>query len=557
MIASLPSARPPRAATGYLLILLCALVLWLPGFASLPAIDRDEARFAQATKQMLESGDFVDIRFQGEPRYKKPVGIYWLQAAAVALTGGQEPARIWPYRLPSLLGGLASLLLTVALGERLFNRATGFVAGLLLLATPLLGVEVRMATTDAMLLAASLLAIWSLAGVYRRRDRVRGVSRRWRWGWGEPLLFWAAVSAGILLKGPVILLVVGGTLLGLAITERRWRWLADLRPLPGALLALAIVTPWFLLIARASGDAFFEQSVGRDFLGKLVGVQESHFGPPGYYLLLFCVTFWPSTLLAVLAAPAIWRERRTEAVRFCLAWILPAWIAFELALTKLPHYVLPLYPAIAILAAHGLVEGRLAPGKTGWQVAAAALWIAIGTGIALLGVVVPWSLGAAVDPIAWPVAGLVLVLMAAALVARRKREALLPLLLLALGATPAIYLFGRMLPALDPVWLTREIARSVAANEPCPAPRLAAVGYHEPSLVFTLGTGTALVGLEEAAARLAADPACGLALVPDEAAPAFLELAEASGRRARAVASIRGFNYNKLDVEHLTLFTAD
>ena len=86
-------------------LMLCGIVLFLPGFFNIPAIDRDEARFAQATKQMVESGDFVDIRFQDDVRYKKPVGIYWLQAAVVeaasALGLPRRQLRIWLYRIPS------------------------------------------------------------------------------------------------------------------------------------------------------------------------------------------------------------------------------------------------------------------------------------------------------------------------------------------------------------------------------------------------------------------------------------------------------------------------
>lgn len=553
--------RPPRPALAYFLVLSFGLLLWLPGFFALPTIDRDEARYAQATMQMLETGNFVDIRFQAEPRYKKPVGIYWLQAAAVTLAGGPEPGRIWPHRLPSLLGGLAALLLTVGLGDRLFGKPVGFVAGLLLAAAPLLGVEVRMATTDGVLLALSLTALWALAGIRQRRDELRGVTQPWRWRWGEPLLFWFALGLGLLIKGPLILLVVGGTVAGLLVAERRWRWLADLRPLAGVALALAVALPWFMLIARASGGAFFEQAVGEDLLGKLVGVQEFHFGPPGYYFLCFWLTFWPATLLIALATPAIWRERRSDAVRFCLAWLVPAWLVFEIALTKLPHYVLPLYPALAILTAHWLV--RLLPvggdrRRPVWRAALILLWSVLGLAVGSLGIAVPLTLGLAVDPLAWALLGAVALLIGTvALAAWRRREPRVFALLLLLAALPAWFLFGRMLPALDPVWLSREIAGAVAAGKPCPASRIAAVGYQEPSLVFALGTGTALVGAQEAADLMAADPACSLVLVTDELADAFLQRLAAVPLEARPVAAISGFNYNTLHVEHLTLYAAD
>src|SRR4029078_13196949 len=100
-------------------------------------------------------------------------------------------------------------------------------------------------------------------------------------------------------------------------------------------------------------------SVGSDMLAKVAGGQESHGAPPGTYLLLSWFTFWPGAMLAVLAAPAVWRARRERSVRFLLAWLVPSWLVFELVVTKLPHYVLPLYPAIAILIAREIERYRL------------------------------------------------------------------------------------------------------------------------------------------------------------------------------------------------------
>src|ERR1700709_1905783 len=107
-------------------LILCGLVIFLPGFFNIPAIDRDEARFAQATKQMVESGDFVDIRFQDDVRYKKPVGIYWLQSTAVETASKRGLPRaqllIWLYRLPSLLGAVGAVLLTYWTALALVSR---------------------------------------------------------------------------------------------------------------------------------------------------------------------------------------------------------------------------------------------------------------------------------------------------------------------------------------------------------------------------------------------------------------------------------------------------
>src|SRR5262249_51533504 len=105
----------------YALLGLLCLLLYVPGLAAIPPLDRDEARFAQATRQMLETGDFIGIRFQDEARNQKPAGIYWLQAASVAAFSAASSSAIWPYRLPSALGATAATVLTFAFGGHLLG----------------------------------------------------------------------------------------------------------------------------------------------------------------------------------------------------------------------------------------------------------------------------------------------------------------------------------------------------------------------------------------------------------------------------------------------------
>jgi len=159
--------------------------------------------------------------------------------------------------------------------------------------------------------------------------------------WTWPAVFWTALAGGVLLKGPLILMFVGLAIGVLAILDRSSTWLWRLRPVWGLTWLLILVLPWFVAIFWRAGDAFFTDSVGGDMLSKL-GAQESHGAPPGLYLLLFWVTFWPGAPLAGMAAPAVWRVRREPGAQFLLAWLVPSWIVFELVLTKLPHYVLPL-----------------------------------------------------------------------------------------------------------------------------------------------------------------------------------------------------------------------
>ena len=156
-------------------------------------------------------------------------------------------------------------------------------------------------------------------------------------------------------------MVSGLTILALVLAERRWRWLGGLRPLIGIPLAAAIILPWFVAILSIAGIDFLNESVGNDLLGKVASGQEDHGAPPGTHLLLFFAIFWPGVVLAPVSVPWVWRNRRVAAVRFCLAWIIPSWIVFEVVATKLPHYPLPLYPAIAALIGGAAAAGFGAP----------------------------------------------------------------------------------------------------------------------------------------------------------------------------------------------------
>lgn len=538
----------------YLALVLVCLAFFLPGFFDLPPIDRDEARFAQASKQMLESGDFVDIRFQDEGRHKKPVGIYWLQAAAASLAGGPEAAEIWVYRVPSLIGATLAVLLTAWAGVRLVGPQGAVLAALMMAGCVLLSVEARLAKTDAMLLATIVLAQGALARLYL--DWKQGLrSSAWL-----VALFWLAIGLGGLVKGPINLMVSALSVAALCALERSLGPLARLRLHWGLPLALLVVMPWLVAIWVATDGAFFREAVGGDLLGKVATGQESHGAPPGYYLLTFWVTFWPYSLLAGLAAPWVWANRRKAEVRFLLAWILPTWIVFELVATKLLHYTMPTFPAIAMLAA--------AAGLAGWDVARPRLqrWsrrIAIGlfvTVSAVLGVAVmggPIHLTGRVDLVA---VGVALPLAAMAVwVLRNLETASLRKLMAGLIVGSFFFMapvWEFVLDGLDPLRLSPRLAEMVVAVKPCPDTVLASGGYGEPSLVFLLGTQTMVgIGGEGAAEALLADPACGLAAVTQKEEADFRAVLQAAGRDVRALGSLEGLNYSRGDELTITLYT--
>src|SRR5690242_2889272 len=201
-------------------LLVVALVAFLPGFFSIPPIDRDEARFAQATKQMVESGDYVDIRFQDEVRYKKPVGIYWLQAAVVKAAGALTT--IWLYRIPSLLGAIGAVLLTYWTAVAFVSQRAAVLAALMIASCVLLSIERLLAKTDALLLMTVVAAMGAMARAYLPQQRERLDAGG---AWTIAAIFWTAVAAGVLLKGPLIVMVVALAALALSIVDRSARWL--------------------------------------------------------------------------------------------------------------------------------------------------------------------------------------------------------------------------------------------------------------------------------------------------------------------------------------------
>jgi len=509
-------------------LVLVSLVSFLPGFFILPPIDRDEARFAQATKQMIESGDYVDIRFQNEVRYKKPVGIYWLQAGVVRAgeTVGIPEARttIALYRLPSLIGAIGAVLLTYWTALAFVTRRSAYLAGLMMATCVLLGVEARLAKTDAALLLCCAAAMGVMARAYLlgRQERAREI------GWLHIAAFWTALAGGILIKGPLILMVAGLAALALIIMDRSARWLMRLRPLIGVIWTLVLVLPWFIAIMSRSGDAFIVESAGQDLLGKLYTSAEGHGAPPGYYFLLFWFTFWPAAPLAAIAAPAVWRSRREAATRFLLAWLVPSWIVFELVITKLPHYVLPLYPAIAILIAREIERRDLS--ENPHLVRAAVMWPILTALLCALGIGVLVHLRGQFGWPAWPFAAGAVI---AGFYAWRLYDidgAELSFVRATIGAQlMGIALFGVLVPLMRPLFPSPPLAAWVK-DDGCPNPVVAAAGYHEPSLVFLAGTQTRLVD-GASAAEILKGGGCRFALIESRHDRAFGQRADAIGLR--------------------------
>jgi 4-amino-4-deoxy-L-arabinose transferase-like glycosyltransferase len=538
-----------RRAAG--LLILVSLIAFLPGFSQIPPIDRDEPRYAQATKQMLDTGDFVDIRFQDEQANDKPVGIYWLQAAAVKAGEvlGVPDARsaIWLYRMPSLLGAIGAALGTYWCALAFVSRRGAMLAALMMMASAILGVEARLAKTDATLLFTVVFAMGALARVYLPARTANAA----RPSLGLLAIFWSAVAAGVLIKGLVILMVVGLTTLTLWLLDRSWRWVLRLRPFSGVAWAALLVLPWLVAISMRVGDAFLLNSVGHDTLGKLVNSQQGHGQPPGFYLVLFFVTFFPASVLTGITVSAVISRRREPAVQFLLAWLVPSWIVFELAVTKLPHYVLPLYPAVAILFAMAIERNMLSHWI--WFVRSAVWWFVAPLIVSIILVAGAIVIGHEPVLAAWPflAAAIVCGLLAWRLYKDEGAEkaivcASAASVLIAVGAG------GFIIPALSPLFPSPALAR-VLHESGCAHPVAAAAGYEEPSLVFLAGTSTRLTDPASAADFLQ-HGSCRFAFIEEGQQEAFTARAQAIGLHYDRRASVEAFNLGRVGPVDIAVF---
>jgi 4-amino-4-deoxy-L-arabinose transferase-like glycosyltransferase len=541
-------------------LVLVALLSFLPGFFAIPPIDRDEARFAQATKQMIENRDYVDIRFQDEVRYKKPVGIYWLQAGAVktaqALGMTRAQTTIWLYRIPSLIGAIGAVLLTYWTALAFVSRRAALLAGLMMASSILLGVEARLATTDAMLLATVVAAMGVLARLYLPEQRAqRAAAASTLSVWTLPAIFWTALAAGVLLKGPLILMVVGVAAAALAIIDRRADWLMALKPLVGVLWLAVLVLPWFVAIIGRADDAFLSESLGHDLIPKLYSNQEGHGALPGSYFVFFWLMFFPGSMLAGLATPAVWAARREPGAKFLLAWLVPSWIMLELVVTKLPHYVLPLYPAIAILIA-GIMEARMLS-RSRWLTPGIAWWFLIPVLLGIAGVVCLIAIAHQLGLVAWALGGGAAVV---GLIAWRLYEVDGAEQSLLRGVAAAVLLglalFGVVVPGLEPVFPSQTLAR-ILRDSGCPQPVVAAsVGYQEPSLVFLAGTLTRLTDVGGAAEFLAGGE-CRFAFIESRQERGFAEHAEAIGLRFSPGPRVEAINFSNGQAITVAVFRSE
>jgi 4-amino-4-deoxy-L-arabinose transferase-like glycosyltransferase len=355
-------------------------VLYLAGNNRVALFDRDEPWYAEISREMVRTGDWVVPRFDGVVFVGKPVFLFWCSASSICLFGDTPFA----VRLPSALAVIGALLLTATVIARWVGHRRALWT-MLILGTNVLTIALaKMCLTDAILLFWITLAQIALFAIYQGRG-----------GWRAVLLLWGAIGFAVMSKGPVVVGVQGGTAIALLLfdvgsawrSREAWhdamRWWPRTKPWFGIGMATAIVLPWAILIQRRE-PGFLTKTWLDSMVGPIAKASlEGHAAPPGYFLAMIWPMFLPWSLLLPLALAKGWTNRHLPSIRFALAALLGPWVVIELVKQKLPHYLLPMFPALAFLTADALVRcirgqyrdlhsPRSRVGLLGWAVAVAA-----------------------------------------------------------------------------------------------------------------------------------------------------------------------------------------
>ena len=426
-----------------LLIGLCA-VLYLGGLGHLPLFGRDEALYAEAAREMLTSGDWVSPRINGVFFFEKPPLYYWMAALCYRVLGVSPFAA----RLPAALMAIGTILITTAVGARVWGRRAGLLAGLAL-ATSLQMVMIgRMGIMDVPLTFMITLAL--LCYAYWQR----------RGGLLAPACFGLLVALAMLLKGLAGALAPAIALVHMLLFKLRPSRITIASIALSLLCFTAVVTPWFGAMSLRHGEGYASTLFLREHLARMARPMQGHGGSVFYYLLLIAVSFFPwVTFLppAFLRRGPLADERAAFWRSLSIVWVLVVLVPFSLICTKLPGYVTPLFPPMALLVGVELDRRLRDPGRGPW-IGVIALGCFLGVLFALLPVAgaklgerigVSRQAGALVLPTAFWVAGYAAILVGGVEALRRAPRRGLGFMVAGQVGVLGALLIG-MLPVLSP-----------------------------------------------------------------------------------------------------------
>ncbi len=537
-------------------ILLCFLVFicFFLSLNTIPPLDRDESRYIQATVQMLESKDFINIKFLDTPRLKKPPGIYWLQALSATIVKNVlylEQPPLWSYRLPSAIAASISVLLTFLLGKILFGRIQGIIAALLLVSSPLVIIESHIAKTDSVLLACILFIIYILSKVIFDNKFKEAPNSKY-----FIFLAWIIIGFAFLIKGPLVIMFIFFTAIFFKIFSKKL-FFKDVHIPIGLILFIIVALPWFVIINFGDSDSIFLESVKKDMFLKLISAQESHGAPPGTYLLSSIVSAWPIFLFIVPTCIWAYHNRKDIVVIFLLCSVLPAWIIFELIPTKLMHYILPLLPSLAILTAAMIVSlnnKNILVTLDKLYVRLISLLPALGGIIISIGV---WILAIKFgEGFTLSVFLIVFIYMIGFLIisySLLKRNYLISLITVVFSNLLALNIALIFLPnQLSKIWITENIYEYI--KEENIQGSFGMLGYSEPSLVYRLGSSSKILTSSEESIDKIKKNKISYVIVEDKYIKEFIMKAN-KNKLSIYVLDIKfsGFNYSKGEYVNINL----
>lgn len=318
-------------------LILAVLVLFpFLALGTSPLFDLDEGAFTASTTEMFLHGDFLSSHLLGEPRYDKPILIYWLQAAAVSLFGRGE----FVWRLPSALSSSLWILVTYLFVTYVTHRRNGLVAALVIATAAGLTVITRAATADA------LLNLWLACAGYAAWLWLIDGKKRWLYA------SWLAMGLGFLTKGPVAVVIPAGAMFLWCLSQGKWRQFLRFAFAPGPLvLFFAVAAPWFVVLTLREGPGFLAGFFLKHNLGRFDTPMEGHRGNYLYYVPVVLLSLLPHTGLLLAALGRLRSIWNNELLRYGLLWFLLAFVLFSLSGTKLPHYVYYGYGGLVVVLA--------------------------------------------------------------------------------------------------------------------------------------------------------------------------------------------------------------
>ncbi len=533
------------------LIILIILALF-SGQSSIPPIDRDEARFAQASSQMIQSGDYVNIKFQDEIRAKKPIGIYWLQAFSAKIFGQEN---IGSYRIPSLLSSIITLVFVGLITRLVFPFYQTLIVTLLFASSIVFMGEAHLAKTDATLLCLICVQQYFLLKIILDRDNTYKVKYLY------PTIVWLAFSFGILVKGPLSIAILFPTVIAFSIIHKSINLIKSLKPILGFLICALVILPWFFAIDEETNGMFLQKAFEEDFFNKLKSGQEGHGAWPGTHLLTLSISIWPiATFLPCLILFCI-QNKANMIIKFLICWILPFWIVIEIIPTKLFHYPLPVLPAIAILAIGGIFQFKSNIKKIKSVLLQKITYFSCVLfsfgGIILSGGIFYISSNFNIEndfiltflTILLVLIGILIFVLSLTLIFNfkilyldnSKNFSNILLAIIALGSIFNIINYSFVLPKLDYLYPSKKIINKLAKVK---TDAIASSGYHEPSLVFLLN-GNVLLSNPHEVAIFMAEGKNNVALIEKSDLKQFLETTNDLNLKIKEISTVKGFNIAK------------